>query len=151
MSSSPLFRPLLTTALLCGVLSGCGSRYSSPELGPERSASGSRVVTSAMIANWNVIDAFDVVERTGGYMLVGNDRGEVSVRQSRGRSSFVNRAADTPVLMIDGTMMNGFDMLRRIRAAEIERIEFLSPTDATQKFGMSSSGAGAIIVVTRAR
>lgn len=151
MLSSPLFRSLSTTALLCGVLGGCGTRQSTKALGPERSASGSRVVTSAMIANWNVIDAFDVVERTGGYSLVGNDRGEVSVRQGRGRSSIVNRAADTPVLMIDGTMMSSFDMLRRIRVAEIERIEFLSPSDATQKFGMSSSGAGAIIVITRAR
>lgn len=104
-----------------------------------------------MIAQWNVIDAYDVVERTGGYRLVGNDRGEVSVRQSRGRSSVVNRAADTPVLMVDGALMTGFDMLRRIRAAEIDRIEFLSPTDATQKFGTTSSGAGAIIIVTRAR
>ncbi len=151
MPSSRFVCSLSTVALLCGVLGGCGSRQSSTDLAPDRNASGSRVVTSAMIAQWNVIDAYDVVERTGGYRLVGNDRGEVSVRQSRGRSSVVNRAADTPVLMVDGALMTGFDMLRRIRAAEIDRIEFLSPTDATQKFGTTSSGAGAIIIVTRAR
>ncbi len=151
MSSSRFVLSLSTAALLCAALGGCGSRQSSSNLAPERSSSGSRVVTSAMIAKWNVIDAFDVVERTGGYDLTGNDRGDVSVRQRRGQSSIINRAADTPVLMVDGTLMNDFSMLRRIRAAEIDRIEFLSPTDATQKFGMASSGAGAIIVVTRAR
>lgn len=104
-----------------------------------------------MISSWNVLDAYDVVERSGGYMLSGNDKGEVSVRQNRGRSSITNRNADRPVLMVDGAMMLDFDMLRRIQAANIEEIVFLSPADATQRFGTMSSGAGAIIVVTRAR
>lgn len=151
MSSLRFVLSLSTVALICAASTGCGSRQSSPELGPERSSSGSRIVTSEMIARWNVIDAFDVVERTGGYRLAGNDAGDVAVRQSRGRSSILNRNADTPVLTIDGAITSDFSMLRRIRAAEIERIEFLSPTDATQKFGMASSGAGAIIVITRAR
>jgi len=92
-----------------------------------------------------------VIERSGGYTLSSNDRGEVSVRQARGRSSIINRNADRPVLLVDGTMMHDFDMLRRIEAANIEEIVFLSPGDATQRFGTLSSGAGAIIVVTRSR
>ena len=45
--------------------------------------------------------------------------------------------------------LRDYDMLRQVRASQIERIDFLSPADATQRYGTSSSGAGAIIIRTR--
>ncbi len=104
-----------------------------------------------MIAQWNVLDAYAAIERGGGYKLSDNNRGGVSVRQRRGQSSVNNPNADRPVLVIDGALMSDFDMLHQIRAQEIERIELISPTDAAQRYGTNSSGAGAIIVVTRTR
>ena len=92
-----------------------------------------------------------MIERAGGYRIATNNTGGVAIRQRRGQSTVTNSNADRPVLVIDGTLMSDYDLLRRIRANEIERIEFLSPTDATQKYGTTSSGAGAIIVVTKSR
>ncbi len=104
-----------------------------------------------MIAKWNVQDAFDAIVRAGGYSIADNSRGGVSVRQRRGQTSITNGNADKPVLLIDGAQMRDYDMLRQVRAIDIDRIDFLSPGDAAQRFGTSSSGAGAIIVLTRGR
>lgn len=142
---------LASGVLLAVTLGACGNARSSSAVAPTRSTTGSRTITREIISRWNVLDAYDVIERSGGYLLSSNDRGDVSVRQARGRSSIINRNADRPVLLVDGTMMHDFDMLRRIEAANIEEIIFLSSGDATQRFGTLSSGAGAIIVVTRSR
>ena len=112
---------------------------------------GSRVITREQIAELNVLDAYAVIERLGGYRLSENNRGGVSIRQRRGQSSFTNSNADRPVLVVDGAQVSDFDLLHRIRVSELERIELISPGDATQRFGTLSSGAGAIIVVTRSR
>jgi hypothetical protein len=137
-------------SLVGAALVACGNHRSAGYLdGGTRSASGGRTITRAMIAKWNVLDAFEVVERGGGYLLADNNRGDVSVRRTRGRSSITNRGADSPVLQVDGSVMLDFAMLRRIRASDIERVEFLSSTDAVQRFGSNSTGAGAILVVTR--
>lgn len=109
------------------------------------------MVTRDMILRWNVTDAYEAIERSGGYRLADNNRGDVSVRRRRGQTSVNNSNSDRPVLLLDGTIMRDFVMLRQIPAAQIERIEFLSSTDAAQRFGTSSSGAGAIIVITRGR
>jgi hypothetical protein len=115
------------------------------------SSTGSRIITREQIANLNVLDAYSVIERLSGYRLADNNRGGVSVRQRRGQTSLTNPNADRPVLIVDGAQLSDFDMLRRIRAGEIERIELVSPGDATQRYGTTSSGAGAIIVFTRSR
>ncbi len=152
MSSMRVVARLVVTMLMGASVVACGSHKSAGDLdGGIRSATGGRTITRAMIAKWNVLDAFEVVERGGGYLLADNNRGGVSVRRTRGRSSITNRGADSPVLQVDGSIMLDFDLLRRIRAADIERVEFLSSTDAVQKFGTNSSGSGAIIVITRAR
>lgn len=140
--------PLAFAALAaCGA---AGSRYPAATAGPPTST-GSRVITREQIARLNVLDAYAVLERLGGYRMAQNDRGNVSVRQRRGQTSLTNANADRPVLVVDGTQLSDYDMLHRIRALEIERIELVSPGDATQRFGTASSGAGAIIVVTRSR
>lgn len=115
------------------------------------SSTGSRVITREQIATLNVLDAYAVIERLSGYRLAENSRGGVSIRQRRGQTSLTNPNADRPVLVVDGAQMSDFEMLHRIRSNEIERIELISPGDATQRFGTQSSGAGAIIIVTRSR
>lgn len=146
MRRIPVFA--LSAAVL---LSACGTTHSRRmgEVAPRPSATGSRAVTREMITKWNVLDAYEAVERSGGYKLASDNSGNVSMSQRRGKSSLTNRNADKPVLLIDGAMMLDYDMLRQIRAVQIERIDFLSPGDATQRFGTASSGAGAIIISTR--
>jgi hypothetical protein len=140
------------TAALTTALAACQSApRRRGDDGNAPSSTGSRVITRETIAQWNVLDAYAVIERAGGYRIATNNTGGVAIRQRRGQSTVANSNADRPVLVIDGTLMSDYDLLRRIRANEIERIEFLSPTDATQKYGTTSSGAGAIIVVTKSR
>lgn len=115
------------------------------------SASGSRTITREMITKWNILDAYDAVERAGGYKLTAGSGGQVSVKQGRGRSSLNNGSADRPVLVVDGSMLADFSALRQIRAAQIERIDLLSASDATQRYGTTASGAGAIVVTTGAQ
>jgi hypothetical protein len=133
-------------------LTACGSSARRPPGAANMSSStGSRVITREQIATLNVLDAYAVIERLSGYRLAENSRGGVSIRQRRGQTSLTNPNADRPVLVVDGAQMSDFEMLHRIRSNEIERIELISPGDATQRFGTQSSGAGAIIIVTRSR
>jgi hypothetical protein len=147
-------RRLLPTALLAiGVSTAMacaprtGSRLANSAAIP--SSTGSRVITREQITAMNVFDAYAVLERVGGYRLADNDRGDVAIRQRRGQTSLTSSSADRPVLIIDGAQVSDFGMLRRIRSTEIERVELVSPGDAAQRYGTNSSGAGAIIIVTR--
>lgn len=125
------------------------TRQDTSALAARPSGTGSRVITRDLIVAWNVLDAYAAVERAGGYRLRDNDRGNVSVTQRRGQTSVTNPNADRPVLVVDGAPLTDFSLLRRIRSAEIERIDLLSPADATLRYGTLTSGAGAIIVTTR--
>lgn len=143
--SRPSFVVLAITAL-----AGCGAgRQNTHDLTARPSSTGSRAITREMIARWNVLDAYDVIQRSGGYKLSSNGGGNVGVTQRRGQTSLKSGNADHPVLLLDGAIMRDYDMLRQVRASQIERIDFLSPADATQRYGTSSSGAGAIIIRTR--
>lgn len=147
MRRIPAFVFIATSVI---AVSACGSSHIKREgVAPLMSATGSRVVTREMIVKWNVSDAYEAIERGGGYKLASNSSGNVSVSQRRGPASIQQKNASSPVLLIDGAMVMDYSMLRQIRAAQIERIDFLSPSDATQRFGTTSSGAGAIIVSTR--
>ena len=58
-------------------------------------------------------------------------------------------SATTVAVMMDGMRApGGAGALRSIRAAEVEEAYFLSPADATTRFGTDMAG-GAIVVVRR--
>ena len=135
-------------ALLTFSTAACGHHNSGTQIAARASATGSRTITPDMIAKWNILDAYDAVERAGGFKLAAGSGGKVSVNQRRGRSSLTNRSADQPVLVVDGSMLTDFSMLRQIRAGQIASIELLSASDATQRYGTASSGSGAIVVTT---
>jgi hypothetical protein len=135
-------------ALLTSATVACGHHNTGTQMAPRASASGSRTITREMITKWNILDAYDAVERAGGYKLAAGSGGQVAVNQGRGRSSLTNKSADRPVLVVDGSMLMDFSALKQIRAAQIERIDLLSASDATQRYGTVSSGAGAIVVTT---
>ena len=109
--------------------------------------SSGRVYTAEQIARWNTADAFGVIERIG-FTIVENDRGQVSLRQRRGRSSINGSGADRPVLVLDNTILSDANLLRQLRASSIQRVEVLGPGDATGRFG-TGSAAGAVLIFTR--
>ena len=54
-----------------------------------------------------------------------------------------------PTVYLDGLRMGGTEELSRIPAADIIRIEFLTPIEATTRFGPNGRNGGAILLTTR--
>lgn len=116
--------PLALLLVSCATTQG-GSRRSTGALTAEEI--GELVVTTA----------YEAVEQARPQWL-----------RSRSSPSMANPDPMPPVLYVDGLRFSDVDELRRIRADTIERMEFLSPTDATNRFG-TNHGGGAILVTTR--
>jgi hypothetical protein len=53
-----------------------------------------------------------------------------------------------PVVYLDGVRVGTLDELRRLRADAVAEMEYLSPSDATNRFG-TNHDTGAILVTTR--
>ena len=152
MSRTSRIAMVATSMLLGGSLTACGHYNGGNQTVAARPGStGSRIITQEMILKWNVLDAYDAVERAGGFKLTPGNGGTVSVSQRRGKSSIQNSNADKPVLVVDGAVTRDYSMLRQIRAAQIDHIELLSSADATQRYGTESSGSGAILIRTTGR
>lgn len=127
MDKRVLLLPLATILLACAATQGQGT-------GPRRS---SRVLTADEIAEVVVLTAYDAVQQYRIHWL-----------HSRASPTFLNPDGSPPVLYLDGIRMDDISELGRIRAEVVERMEYLSPTDATNRFGTNHNG-GAILVTTR--
>jgi len=68
----------------------------------------------------------------------------------RGRPSFRDPDAGTPVVYVDQTFYGPLAALNQIDPGMIERIEFMSASDATTRFGTGHMG-GIIMVMTTDR
>ena len=53
-----------------------------------------------------------------------------------------------PLVYVDGVRMNAITDLQLVQAEEVRQMEYLAPTDATNRFGTDHTG-GAILVTTR--
>lgn len=125
MDKRVLLLPLATILLACAATQGTGSRRSS------------RVLTADEIAEMVVTTAYDAVQQYRTHWL-----------HSRAAPTFSNPNASPPVLYLDGIRMDDISELGRIRADVVERMEYLSPSEATNRFGTNHNG-GAILVTTR--
>jgi hypothetical protein len=70
-----------------------------------------------------------------------------AVQRLRTRWLQTRAGLEAPVLYVDGTRRGSADELRFLRADEIERMEYMSPSDATTRFGTGHTG-GAILVTS---
>jgi hypothetical protein len=59
-----------------------------------------------------------------------------------------SRSGDTPVLYVDGARRGNVNDLQSIMSSEISQIEYMSASDATNRFGTGHAG-GAILVTSR--
>jgi hypothetical protein len=117
--------------LFCVVLglSACATTQGS---GPRRS---STVLMAEEIGELAVTTAYEAVQMARPRWL--------NVRANPAQGS-----PAAPVVYSDGIRVGNLDELRRIRATVVIRMEFLSPSDATNRFGTNHTG-GAILVTTR--
>jgi hypothetical protein len=125
MDMRVLLLPLALTLLGCAATQGSG---------PRRSA---RVLTADEIAEVAVTTAYEAVELTRPQWLT-----------TRSSPTMGNPQPTPPVVYLDGIRVGDLDELRRIRATVVERMEYLSPSDATTRFGTNHNG-GAILITTR--
>lgn len=107
-----------------------------------------RIITADVVQRWNVADAYEALERVGGYTVQEGRGGSARISQRRGQNSIVN-GGGAPVLVLDGVRDVNPNVLRQIRSASILSIEILSGADATIRYG-TGAASGAIIFTTRA-
>ena len=126
----PLFSVVLALVLSSCATGGSGS-----------SRSSGNTLTAEEIAEVNALTAYEVVElarprwltprtlRAGATPSMGSDRGG-------------------PAVYLDGVRVGTLEELRRVRADRVALMEYMSPSDATNRFG-TNHDAGAILVTTR--
>ena len=125
LSSRSFF--VATFALTVG-LAGCASSGGGGGDGATRGSSTR--ITRAQLEPVAELDAFEVIRR---------------LRPAWLRS----RAGQAPTVIIDGSpQMGGLDVLRSYRARDIELLEYMNASDATNRFGTGYQG-GAIQMTTR--
>ena len=112
------------------IFSGCAATSGG---GSGRSA---RVLLADEITEAGVITAAGAIEQLRPHWL--------NTRSSPTGSS---PDGDPPRLYLDGIRMDGIRELERIRASRVEEMRFLSPSDATNRYGTGHTG-GAILVTT---
>lgn len=119
----------LLSLLVAVTLSACGASTG-------RHASRERnLITAEEIAEVQVFTAWDAIQQLRPAFL-------------RGRYSMSADAVSLPIVYVDGLRYGGAEELRRIRAVDVATIRFLSPSDATTRFGTGHTG-GALLVEMR--
>jgi outer membrane receptor protein involved in Fe transport len=145
MAMSP--RTRLVVVLMAGQLAAaCQATSRAPQ--PRAVPGSGRIITADVIQRWNVADAYEALERVGGYTVMEGRGGSARIQQRRGQNSIIN-GAGTPILVLDGVRDVNPNVLRQIRAMSILSIEILSGADATVRYG-TGAAAGAVIFTTRA-
>lgn len=114
------------------VLAACAA---TPGGGPRRSA---RVLLAEEIAEAGVVTtAAEAIRQLRPQWL-----------NTRSTPTMTNPDGSPPVVYVDGLRADGIRELERIRATQVERMQYLSPSDATNRFGTDHIG-GAILITTR--
>lgn len=145
-------RPRLTSrraALVAAMLSLAACSPSRGRL--DRTRPAGHVITAEQIRRTTATNAWEVLKNSASPLSLADRNGEpTNVRSRRGRSSLVITQADVPILIVDGTRMSDFAMLRQIPAGSIESIRILNGIEGTTYQG-TNAGGGVIIVATWAR
>ena len=123
-------------------LAACSGNSATKAATPAENASAARpnrdLITREQVdANPGAQDAYEVVQRLRPDFL--RERGAMSL-QTSGRA--------LAVVYLDGVRRGGPEVLKTIRAQELQEIRFISATDATTRWGTDHAG-GAIDVKLR--
>jgi hypothetical protein len=97
----------------------------------------SSVLTAEEMDQDLVTTAFDAVQRYRPQWL-----------RPRSSPTMANPEPASPTVYVDGVRMNAITDLQLVQAEEVRQMEYLAPTDATNRFGTDHTG-GAILVTTR--
>ncbi|HSJ24514.1 MAG TPA: TonB-dependent receptor plug domain-containing protein [Longimicrobiales bacterium] len=122
---------VVSVAFVALIIAGCtGTTRRSP-------AADRNVITAEEMTTLENVSAYEAVQRLRPHML-----------QARGATSLSDPSASYPLVYVDGMRRGGIAELRGIPSSLVERIEFISPADATTRWGTGHVG-GVIAVTTR--
>ena len=65
--------------------------------------------------------------------------------RTRGRTSLTGQSPDEPAVYVGGTRYGALRDLQRMEVAQVARISFIEPIEATTRFGTGHTG-GAIMI-----
>jgi TonB-dependent Receptor Plug Domain len=99
------------------------------------------VITAEELDASTYSNVYEAIQHLRPAMLVPHAGGGAS-------SSIVNAGGSQLIVYENGAKLAGVSALRDISVGEIAEIRYLSPTDATQRFG-TGSGGGAILLKSR--
>lgn len=109
-----------------------------------------KVITGEMIAATNASSAWEVIQLSGYYRMIGDpSSGHFGVHSRRGRTSVLLVGSDIPRLIVDGARVSDLGRLRDIPAGSIAWIELLGGISGAAEEG-TNSGGGVIRVITKA-
>jgi hypothetical protein len=129
------FPPLISVALAL-IVSSCATG------GSDGSRGSGNKLTADEIAEGTALTAYEAVQYARPMWL--------RPRSLRAGSTQAMGGSDRagPVVYVDGVRVGTVDELRRLRADVVAVMEYLSPSDATNRFG-TNHDTGAILVTTR--
>ena len=135
----------VVAALLISAIPGCASSSAGSSGASQQASSGSARashsrdrITADELANIDVQNALQAVQRLRPNFL--QNRG--------GAASSLSQGPQDVVVYVDQTRMGGPSTLAQIPITDVKEIQWLSGTDATQRFG-TGHGSGAIIVIRK--
>lgn len=120
----------LPLILLVLAVSACATKQSSPTAGSRN------IITSEEIRDSGALTAYQAVR----------DLRPRFLRPGR----FNLKGSAYPIVYVDDMRLGEVDELRRIPTSDVLTIQYLSPPDATTRFGTGHTG-GALLVTTRGR
>jgi len=126
--------------------SGCGLRPMQSDTDGSPSPRG-RVVDAEEIERSSVRTAWDALQLLGAFLRLEEDNDQQPARMTaRGRSSII--LSSEPRVVLDGVRLVEYGVLHGMGAHLVERIEFLTGPEATQRYG-TNAGHGVILITTR--
>ena len=128
---SPHARFLAAAALLA--LSACAAQSAAPRAGTR----DANLITVDELETVNASNLFDAVNRLRPQFL-----------RSRGVVSLQDPNPPTAVVYLDGQRVGGIDFLERMSPLGVISVRFMTPVDASSRYGFNHEG-GAILVSTR--
>lgn len=137
---------MAAVAGLALLVSGCGLRPATGSNDGSPSPRG-RVVDQEQIERSSVDNAWDALQLLGAFLRLEEDKDQRPARMTaRGRSSIL--LDSQPQVVLDGVRLVEYTVLKGMSAHLIERIEFLTGPEATQRYG-TNAGHGVILISTR--
>jgi outer membrane cobalamin receptor len=148
MPSPVRFRTALSLVALLAATAACATAHPMRDNEHHQPTRGNaHYLTAQDIRDSGARNAWEALRRLGGVRLVESPDGTPErIRPTRGNMSLV--LDDSPIVLLDGTRLLDYDVLRSLPAKEIDSIELLNGIDGTLKHG-SGAGGGAIVIRTR--